>query len=155
MSCESVERDGLHLWSDLFFVEIVDEATSLPVAEGEAGSAVITPLYINGVTPFSRWVSGDVISMTARDGGSSAWSVFPVMARAPHRRLLQGARRDVNHAELGDLMFRNPDVIDFKAEVSASAAGLDVLSLFIEVKLGLVSTRRVRRCASAWRPPSR
>ena len=35
-------------------------------------------------------------------------------------------------------MFRNPDVIDFKAEVSASGAGLDVLSLFIEVRRGLV-----------------
>ena len=134
-----VERDGLHLWSDLFFVEIVDEATGLPVAEGEAGSLVITPLYINSVTPFLRWVSGDVISMTARDGGSSAWSVFPVMR---HARRTVGFFKvrgvNVNHAELEDLMFRNPDVIDFKAEVSASAAGLDVLSLFIEVKRGLV-----------------
>ena len=139
VSCESVERDGLHLWSDLFFVEIVDEATGLPVAEGEAGSLVITPLHINGVTPFLRWVSGDVISMTSRDGGSSAWSVFPVMR---HARRTVGFFKvrgvNVNHAELEDLMFRNPDVIDFKAEVSASAAGLDVLSLFIEVRRGLV-----------------
>jgi phenylacetate-CoA ligase len=139
VSCESVDRDGLHLWSDLFFVEIVDEATGAPVAEGEAGSLVITPLYINSVTPFLRWVSGDVISMTARDGGSSAWSVFPVMR---HARRTVGFFKvrgvNVNHAELEDLMFRNPDVIDFKAEVSASAAGLDVLSLFIEVKRGLV-----------------
>ena len=31
VSCESVEHDGLHLWSDLFFVEVVDETTGVPV----------------------------------------------------------------------------------------------------------------------------
>ena len=69
VSCETVERDGLHLWSDLFFVEVVDETTGLPVAEGEVGSLVITPLFINEVTPFLRWVSGDVISMRPRGNG--------------------------------------------------------------------------------------
>jgi phenylacetate-CoA ligase len=139
VSCESVERDGLHLWSDLFFVEIVDGTTGLPVAEGEAGSLVITPLYINNVTPFLRWVSGDVISMKPQGNGSSVWSIFPVMR---HARRTVGFFKvrgiNLNHSELEDLMFRNPDVIDFKAEVSASGAGLDVLSLFIEVRRGVV-----------------
>ncbi len=93
VSCESVERDGLHLWSDLFFVEIVDETTGLPVAEGEAGSLVITPLYINNVTPFLRWVSGDVISMKPQGNGDLRLVDLPGhAARASHRRLLQGAR---------------------------------------------------------------
>ena len=157
VSCKSVDRDGLHLWSDLFFVEIVDETTGVPVAEGEVGSLVITPLFINSVTPFLRWVSGDVISMTARGHGSSAWSVFPVMR---HARRTVGFFKvrgvNVNHAELEDLMFRNPDVIDFKAEVSASAAGLDVLSLFIEVEARARGRAGVcAACASAWSPHSR
>ena len=39
VSVQSAERDGLHVWSDLFFVEVVDEATGEPVAEGEVGIA--------------------------------------------------------------------------------------------------------------------
>ena len=30
--------------------------------DGEIGSLVITPLYINSMTPFLRWCSGDLVA---------------------------------------------------------------------------------------------
>ena len=37
MGVESSAGDGFHIWTDLFHVEVVDEATGLAVAQGEPG----------------------------------------------------------------------------------------------------------------------
>jgi phenylacetate-CoA ligase len=39
---------------------------------------------------------------------------------------------NINHAELEDLMFRDPQVVDFRAEVYNGADGNDVLHLHVE-----------------------
>ena len=39
----------------------------LPVPQGEVGALVVTPLFSNNVTPFLRWLSGDLV--TLGDGG--------------------------------------------------------------------------------------
>ena len=45
VSMECVEtKDGLHIWEDHFFPEIVDPATGEPVADGEMGELVFTSL---------------------------------------------------------------------------------------------------------------
>lgn len=45
VSQECVEtKDGLHIWEDHFFPEIVDPQTGAPVAEGEMGELVFTSL---------------------------------------------------------------------------------------------------------------
>ena len=59
--------------------------------------------------------------------------MFPVMQ---HARRTVGFFKvrgvNINHNELEDLLFYNPDVQDFKAEVHATDSGLDVLKLLIE-----------------------
>ncbi|MEL6450553.1 MAG: phenylacetate--CoA ligase PaaK [Pseudomonadota bacterium] len=45
VSMECVEtKDGLHVWEDHFFPEIIDPTTGQPVAEGEMGELVFTSL---------------------------------------------------------------------------------------------------------------
>lgn len=134
VSGESKSHDGLHVWSDLFFVEVVDEATGKPVPDGEIGSLVVTPLFSNTVTPFLRWNSGDLVSLSSEGSGDARWSIFPTMRHA--RRTLgffkiRGV--NINHSDLEDAMFRNKAVLDFKAEALATDDGNDVLHLFIEV----------------------
>ena len=67
---------------------------------------------------------------------------FGPVAVPMHHPVMQHARRtvgffkvrgvNINHNELEDLLFYNPDVQDFKAEVHATDSGLDVLKLLIE-----------------------
>jgi phenylacetate-CoA ligase len=138
VSVQSPRHDGLHVWSDLFLCEVVDEATGEPVPEGTVGSLVITPLFNNNVTPFLRWSSGDLVSIAGPAGGDHPWSIFPVMR---HARRTVGFFKvrgiNINHSELEDLMFFNQGITDFKAEVSNAESGLDVLRLFIEPKQGV------------------
>jgi phenylacetate-CoA ligase len=138
ISVQSPGHDGLHVWSDLFHCEVVDEKTGEPVADGEVGTLAMTALFNNNVTPFLRWNSGDLISMTPGGHGDGPWSMFPLMR---HARRTVGFFKvrgvNINHNELEDLMFYNANVQDFKAEVIASDSGLDVLRLLVEPRRGV------------------
>ncbi len=56
---ECPERDGLHIWHDCFYVEIIDPKTGELVSEGERGEMVVTPL-VKEAMPLLRYRTGDV-----------------------------------------------------------------------------------------------
>jgi phenylacetate-CoA ligase len=130
---EGVGHHGLHIWADQFYCEVVDEKTGEPVPEGTVGSLLVTPLWNNGMTPFLRWSSGDLVSIFHKKiPDRLPWSVFPMMK---HERRTVGFFKvrgvNINHAELEDLLFRDPDVVDFRAEVYNKGDN-DVLHLHVE-----------------------
>jgi phenylacetate-CoA ligase len=134
---EGLGHHGLHVWSDFFYLEVVDEKTGEPVPEGEVGSLVVTPLWNNSMTPFLRWSSGDLVSLyEPKDPEGQPWSIFPILR---HARRTVGFFKvrgvNINHADLEDAMFRDPDVVDFRAEVYESS-GNDVLHLHVETRSG-------------------
>ena len=138
---EGVGHHGLHIWADLFYVEVVDENSGDPVSEGEVGSLVVTPLWNNSMTPFLRWSSGDLVSFEWKKPAPGSqeehpWSLFPMLR---HARRTVGFFKvrgvNINHADLEDALFRDPQVVDFRAEVSASESGNDVLHLYVEMRI--------------------
>ena len=139
VSGEGVGHQGLHTFSDMYFLEVLDEKTGAPVPEGEVGSLVVTPLWSNTMTPFLRWSSGDLVSISAPrepDPKGAPWSLLPLMR---HARRTVGFFKvrgvNINHNDLEDAMFRDPEVIDFRAEVYNSATGNDVLHLHVEMRI--------------------
>lgn len=134
---ESGLHDGLYVWADLFYLEVLDETSGLPVPEGEVGALVVTPLWNNTVTPFLRWNSGDLVSVRRRGQAQGPWSVFPVMR---HSRRTVGFFKvrgvNINHSDLEDVLFADADLTDFRAEVHSSDAGLDVLHILLETRRG-------------------
>jgi phenylacetate-CoA ligase len=135
MSCEGSAGVGAHLWTDLYFCEVVDEESGAPVGDGEVGTFVMTPLWNNNVTPFLRWNSGDLVSIVREGGGAGPLSFFPILR---HERRTVGFFKvrgvNINHPELEDLMFYDPEVTEFRAEVYNDDRGLDVLHLVLELK---------------------
>jgi phenylacetate-CoA ligase len=134
---EGVSQQGMHVWADQFFVEVVDENTGEPLPEGQVGSLVVTPLWNNTMTPFLRWSSGDLVSLERnRSPDRNPWSVFPLLK---HARRTVGFFKvrgvNINHADLEDALFRDPDVVDFRAEV-VNEGDNDVLRLFVESRSG-------------------
>jgi phenylacetate-CoA ligase len=135
---EGIGHHGLHIWADQFYCEVLDEKTGEPLREGEVGSLVVTPLWNNTMTPFLRWSSGDLVSITTRHSVSEEhpWWLFPMLK---HARRTVGFFKvrgvNINHAELEDALFRDPDVVDFRAEVSNDGDN-DVLHLYVESRAG-------------------
>ena len=84
MGCESTAHDGQVLWTDIAFIEVLDEDTHEPLGEGEEGMLVVTTLFTNNATPFLRWSSGDIVSWRWPELTDDPYSVFPLVHHA-HR----------------------------------------------------------------------
>ncbi len=135
----AVERDGMAgmaAWSDLFYLEVIDPPSGRPVPEGQPGALVMTPLWSNTVTPFLRWLSGDIVTLRRQPRTADPFSVFPLLTHALRTEGFFKVRGvNINHADLEDFMFAKPAIADFRAEAVATA-GLDALRLLVEVRRG-------------------
>jgi len=60
---ECQHKDGLHIFSDVFFPEIIDPETGEEVAPGEDGELVITTLTKQGI-PLIRYRTRDIVSIS-------------------------------------------------------------------------------------------
>ena len=127
---------GFRIWSDLYYVEVLDPKTLEPAREGEVGTLVVTSLWSNNVTPFLRWSSGDLVTYSEADDNRGPFSVFPRLKHA-HRTAGFFKIRGVNlgHQDLEDFMFRHLEIGDFRAE-ALNEGGNDILRVSIEVRRG-------------------
>jgi len=62
VECDEVQ-DGLHVWEDHFYPEVVDPNTGEPLPEGEEGELVLTNLTAQAL-PAIRYRTGDITSLT-------------------------------------------------------------------------------------------
>jgi len=63
---ECPERDGLHIWHDMYLVEIIDPKTGERLGPGERGELVITPL-VKEAMPLIRYRTGDITMLMEDD----------------------------------------------------------------------------------------
>jgi phenylacetate-CoA ligase len=137
MGAENSAHDGIHIWTDMYFIEVLDPGTGRAVPEGEVGTLCVTPLWTNHATPFLRWNSGDLVSFASRSAGPGRFAeLFPVIKHANRTTGFFKVRGvNVNHAEFEDMMFRNADVLDFQAVLETEAkTDRECLRVLIEIK---------------------
>lgn len=151
MGAEDGQGGGFRIWTDMYAIEVLHPETHEPVADGEVGALVVTPLWSNHVTPFLRWSSGDLVVRDAAAEGDGPFAVFPRLRHA-HRTsgFFKVRGINLNHAELEDFMFGRPDIGDFKAE-AVTVDDLDGLRLAIEVTRGVDPGLAAERLARAIR----
>ncbi len=69
VAVECSEQNGSHIWSDVFYPEIIDKETNLPVKnEGDFGELTITTLTKQGI-PLIRYKTRDIVSLTTKTCG--------------------------------------------------------------------------------------
>jgi phenylacetate-CoA ligase len=57
---EGPERDGLYVWEDAQYLELLDVDTQAPVARGETGDMVVTCLFKDDIAPCIRFNTHDI-----------------------------------------------------------------------------------------------
>jgi phenylacetate-CoA ligase len=151
MGAEDKPGLGFRIWSDMYFVEVLDPKSLEPVKEGETGTLVVTSLWSNNITPFLRWSSGDLVSYSEADDGAGPYSVFPRVKHA-HRTAGFFKVRGINigHQDLEDFMFRHLEIGDFRAE-ALNEGDNDFLRLSIEVRMGADGPGVARAIAATMR----
>ncbi|WP_321419739.1 DVU_1553 family AMP-dependent CoA ligase [uncultured Desulfobacter sp.] len=107
-------REGLHLRHPDLFFEIIDPAGP-PLPAGQWGEVVITTLNRKGM-PLIRYRTGDVSRIL--DAPCACGSPFPRLDRIRNRQRLNADtanRQNLTMADLDDLLFSLPGVVDFTA----------------------------------------
>jgi phenylacetate-CoA ligase len=147
MGAEDRPGEGFRIWTDMYYIEVLDPKTLEPAREGEIGTLVVTALWANNITPFLRWSSGDLVTYSEADDGEGPFSVFPRIKHA-HRTAGFFKIRGVNlgHQDLEDFMFRHLEIGDFRAE-AVNEGGNDILRVLIETKKGVDSAAVSRALA--------
>jgi phenylacetate-CoA ligase len=57
---EGPDRDGLYVWEDAQFLELLDVDSGTPVAKGETGDMVVTCLFKDDIAPCIRFNTHDI-----------------------------------------------------------------------------------------------
>ncbi|WP_448212055.1 phenylacetate--CoA ligase family protein [Colwellia sp. MEBiC06753] len=60
IAAEGPDHDGMHVWEDAHYLEILDPDTNSPVSTGEKGNMVVTCLYKDDVYPIIRFNTYDL-----------------------------------------------------------------------------------------------
>lgn len=84
-------QDGLHLWEDHFYPEIIDPETGEPLDPGERGELVLTSLTKEAF-PVIRYRTGDITSLTYEtcDCGRTIARMDNVSGRADNLLIVRG-----------------------------------------------------------------
>jgi phenylacetate-CoA ligase len=129
MFSECTEQNGIHMWSDICLVEILDPETDEPVPEGETGEMVVTILQKEAL-PIIRYRTGDITSLDT--------SPCPCGRTHPRIARLSGRVDDM-------LIIRGINV--FPSQVEHALLGIPAVSghFMIEVgRIGALDTMLVR-----------
>ena len=130
VAAESVEtKDGLHVWEDHFYPEVVDPVTLAPVADGEEGELVFTTLTKEAM-PVVRYRTRDLTRL------------LPGTALAPHRRMEKVTGRsddmmivrgvNVFPSQIEEQILRTPGLTPHYLCVLERPGRLDTLTVRVE-----------------------
>jgi phenylacetate-CoA ligase len=127
---ECVEtKDGLHIWEDHFYPEVVDPGTGEPVAEGERGELVFTSLTKEAL-PVIRYRTRDLTRLlpgTARPGFRR---MEKVTGRSDDMMIIRGVNLFPTQVE--ELILRTPSLAPHFQCVLTRPDRLDELEVRVE-----------------------
>jgi phenylacetate-CoA ligase len=128
---EGPDRDGLYVWEDAQFLELLDVESGAPVGLGETGDMVVTCLFKDDIAPCIRFNTHDI---THELGGQSEIN-FRRIAGFKGRSDNMVKLRGINifpHA-IAALIENRPDLTgEYVCTLTRDAAGRDAMQVTIE-----------------------
>lgn len=141
--CECTAMQGGHLHPDLAIMEIIDEQGT-PVAPGETGELVLTPLDIEGM-PLIRFKTGDITFMLTEPCacGRTSPRLGPILGRTQQLMRIRGISLYPQgvFAALDEI----PDVGDYYLEITRNDDLSDELTLHFGERMGQPSPEHIQK----------
>ena len=132
ISCD--EHDGMHLWTDYIYAEIVDPKTGEVVPDGQEGELVITTLKKEGA-PLIRYRTHDLTRWVVGECGCG--SHFPRIATLTGRTDDMVKFRGVNMfpAQIEEVIQMTPGTSSEYQVMIENISGKDIMTLLFETPL--------------------
>ena len=134
---EGPERDGLYVWEDAQYLELLDVQTGVAVAAGETGDMVVTCLFKDDVAPCIRFNTHDISHEVT--GANATGMVFRRIAGFRGRSDNMVKLRGINvfpHA-IGAIIENRAELTgEFVCRVTRDTAGRDAMTVMLEARDG-------------------
>lgn len=126
-------KRGLHIWSDVFYPEIIDPVTNLPVPEGQQGELVITTLTKEAI-PLLRYRTRDIVSISYDkcECGRTMPRISKIKGRTDDMIVVRGINvfpTQIEHA----LLQVDGTLPNYLLIVDRESGSLDSLEVWVEV----------------------
>jgi phenylacetate-CoA ligase len=138
---EGPERDGLYVWEDAQYLELLDVDTGAPVAPGQTGDMVVTCLFKDDIAPCIRFNTHDVTEELL--GANQTGMVFKRISGFKGRSDNMVKLRGINifpHA-VGAIIENRADLTgEYVCHVVRDASGRDEMVVRLESRGGSEAT---------------
>ncbi|MDP8215550.1 MAG: phenylacetate--CoA ligase [Candidatus Euphemobacter frigidus] len=129
---ECPEKTGLHIYSDVFFPEVIDPETGEPVEEGEDGELVITTLTKEAI-PLIRYRIGDIVNINYErcSCGRTLPRISKIKGRTDDMLIIRGI--NVFPSQIESVLLEVEGAQPHYLLVVDRVKGLDTLEIQVEV----------------------
>ncbi len=131
---ECEEQDGLHIWADHYFIEIIDPNTGESLSEGEKGELVLTPLTKEAL-PLIRYRTGDITYIYDNEKcacGRTHPRIHRILGRTDDMIIVRGV--NVFPSQIEHVLMQIPEVGDNFQVLITREGALDEITVKVEVK---------------------
>ncbi|ELZ05669.1 phenylacetate--CoA ligase [Natrialba chahannaoensis JCM 10990] len=134
-------QDGLHIWEDHFYPEVIDPKTGEVLPEGEEGELVLTTLSKEAL-PVLRYRTGDLTTLTTDecDCGRTMVRMDNVTGRADDLIIVRGV--NCYPSEIEDVVLEFDAVEPYYRIDLTREDGLDRMAVTVEHEAGLSGAER-------------
>ncbi|MFD9038322.1 phenylacetate--CoA ligase PaaK [Streptomyces bottropensis] len=137
---ECVEtKDGLHIWEDHFYPEVVDPLTDAVLPEGEEGEIVFTSLTKEAL-PIIRHRTRDLTRLLPGTARPAFRRMRKVTGRCDDMIILRGV--NVFPSQIEEIVLRTPDVAPHFQVLLTRRGRMDHMTVRVEARPGTGADRR-------------
>jgi phenylacetate-CoA ligase len=142
---ECVEtKDGLHIWEDHFFPEVVTRRPASPCRTGEPGELVFTSLTKQAM-PVVRYRTRDLTRLLPGTARPAFRRMEKVTGRSDDMIILRGV--NVFPSQIEEQILRVPGLSPHYQLVLTREGPLDCMAVLVEAEFGVAGAERERRRA--------
>lgn len=125
-------KKGIHIWADMFLVEVLDPKTGEPVADGETGELVFTTLH-KFALPLIRYRIGDLSIMNSEpcECGRTHPRIMRILGRTDDMLIIRGI--NVFPSQVESVLMKIPEVGDHWEILVDRKGPLDMMTVRVEL----------------------
>ncbi|GGX96034.1 phenylacetate--CoA ligase PaaK [Streptomyces fructofermentans] len=138
-------KDGLHVWEDHFYPEVVDPLTDSVLAEGEEGEAVFTSLTKEAL-PIIRYRTRDLTRLLPGTARPAFRRIQKITGRCDDMIILRGV--NVFPSQIEEIVLRTPGVAPHFQIQLALRGRMDHMTVLVEARPGAGPEQRETAAAA-------